>query len=278
MEDWRLLRLLRRQKFDYAFELGNEDRGRRLCVLAGARWRCTNGCESLGPLPEIWNHAFNRVSVTDWTQYHRVERDYYTVNDCLPLGGRPGALHFGASQARAWAKEAGLGTFAVIHAGSRWPARRWPADRWVTVGQGLLALLDHVVVSTGPNPEEIEEARSLQRALGPRAVSTAGELDWAQLANLLWRAHLFVGVDSAAMHLAAACHCPTVAIFGPSLESAAHPWMVPHRVVVAPHSPVPPSDQSYPLRIAQRKTEDVTQQDVMDACLEMLGGGRELPA
>src|SRR5262245_18898683 len=40
--DLRLIRALRRQKFDYAFELSDGDRGRILAVLSGARRRCAN--------------------------------------------------------------------------------------------------------------------------------------------------------------------------------------------------------------------------------------------
>jgi heptosyltransferase-3 len=56
--------------------------------------------------------------------------------------------------------------------------------------------------------------------------TTAGMTSWSQLAWLLRRASFFVGVDTAAMHLAAACDCPTVALFGPSPVFEYHPWQV----------------------------------------------------
>jgi len=40
------------------------------------------------------------------------------------------------------------------------------------------------------------------------------------MAGLLYSGSLFIGVDTAAMHLAAACQTPTVALFGPSWEVA----------------------------------------------------------
>jgi heptosyltransferase-3 len=54
---------------------------------------------------------------------------------------------------------------------------------------------------------------------------------WAQLAEVLHTARVFVGVDTAAMHLAAACQCPTVAIFGHSSVVQWKPWQVPNRVL-----------------------------------------------
>jgi heptosyltransferase-3 len=52
---------------------------------------------------------------------------------------------------------------------------------------------------------------------------------------LSMRARLFVGVDSAPMHIAAAAGTPVVALFGPSGEKEWGPWRVPHRVVVSGH-------------------------------------------
>jgi heptosyltransferase III len=64
-----------------------------------------------------------------------------------------------------------------------------------------------------------------------RAVSTDGKLDWAHLAGCLYRARAFVGVDTAAMHLAAACQCPIVAIFGYSVVHQWHPWKAKFRLI-----------------------------------------------
>ena len=58
-----------------------------------------------------------------------------------------------------------------------------------------------LVVSVGPDPEEVALADAIVNELGLAALSTQGKLSWAQLAGLLSRARLFVGVDTAAMHL-----------------------------------------------------------------------------
>jgi heptosyltransferase-3 len=53
------------------------------------------------------------------------------------------------------------------------------------------------------------------------------------LAALAARAKLFIGVDSAPMHIAAAVQTPTVALFGPSGELEWAPWGVRHRIVAS---------------------------------------------
>ncbi len=44
---------------------------------------------------------------------------------------------------------------------------------------------------------------------------------------------MFVGCDTAPMHMAAAVGTPVVATFGPSGEAEWGPWRVPHRVVAS---------------------------------------------
>ena len=60
-----------------------------------------------------------------------------------------------------------------------------------------------------------------------------GQLSLAELAALIGHARLFVGVDSAPMHMAAAMGTPVVALFGPSGDAEWGPWQVPHRVVAS---------------------------------------------
>jgi ADP-heptose:LPS heptosyltransferase len=84
-----------------------------------------------------------------------------------------------------------------------------------------------------------------------------------------------VGVDTAAMHLAAACQCPTVAIFGPSSVAEWRPWKVAHRLVLA-HRLVRPDGVAAPesgpddAPVGGLKTQDAALADVTRACEELL--------
>ena len=62
----------------------------------------------------------------------------------------------------------------------------------------------------------------------------------SELAALTREARLFVGVDSAPMHIAAAVGTPVVALFGPSGEIEWGPWQIPHRVVTSNQHPCRP--------------------------------------
>jgi heptosyltransferase-3 len=64
-------------------------------------------------------------------------------------------------------------------------------------------------------------------------VDLSGLLSLKELAALTARARLFVGVDSAPMHIAAAMGTPVVAIFGPSGDREWGPWGTANRVVAS---------------------------------------------
>jgi heptosyltransferase-3 len=231
--DRRLLGELRRARFEHAFELSGGDRGRWMTMLSGARGRTANTTSS--QFPVWWKAAFNRPSLTKRRGRHEIERDYLTVGDVLPLPAEIPPFRFDAAAMRVWKTAEGFDDFAVVHAGTRWARKGWAEDKWVEALRTLLQRVPRIVLSCGPDEGERALNRRLCEALGPAVVSTDGATDWSQLAWLLARAKLFLGVDTAAMHLAAACQCPTVALFGGSKVFEWHPWRV-RSIVVRPQS------------------------------------------
>ena len=65
-------------------------------------------------------------------------------------------------------------------------------------------------------------------------VDFCGQLSLKEMAALSAQAAIFIGVDSAPMHIAAAVGTPVVALFGPSGEAEWGPWRVRAQVVVSP--------------------------------------------
>ena len=176
---------------------------------------------------------FNRTSEREWTQGHRVEKDFHAINDFLPLGDEIPPLSF--DESRVTPTDFGGADFALFHPGTRWVKKRWPKPNWLQLAKDLLGRVDQLVISCGPDPEERAFAKELRRELdSDRVTSTDGQLDWRQLAGLLYRARVFVGVDTAAMHLAAACQCPIVSFFTVSIQSQWRPWKAPHEILSLP--------------------------------------------
>jgi heptosyltransferase-3 len=259
--DLRTLLRLRNQRFDYAFELTDGDRGRWLAGLSRARHRCANAHgRSLGGW---WRWRFNRTADIPRGEGHRVEKDFNLVTEFLPLGGAIPPLSFERAQASTPSFANDLSDFIVIHPGTRWIKKRWLKEYWLDLGSRLLQRTRHIIISSGPDPKERALARELAEAWGtPQATSTDGQLDWAGLAGLLYRARAFVGVDTAAMHLAAACQCPTVAIFAYSVVDHWRPWKVPHEILHLGDQ-LPPRGKGQ--RPATEVMEKLTPMQVMEA-------------
>ena len=259
---------LRQEHFDYAFELSDGDRGRWLAGLSGAKERvATSHYVRLN-----WSarRAITRFSDTPWTQAHRVEKDYQLVRECLPLPEIIPGLVFDKDRSRLPAVFPGWTKFAVMHPGTRWRRKQWPLANWIEVGRHLLSRGLRLMVSAGPDAEERAMASEICSALGEGAMSTNGQASWAELAGLLHQAALFVGVDTAAMHLAAACQCPTVAIFGPSIPTFWRPWKTQHRLIFAPESAAALKRPDFLEAVSQTSAATAPLSEVLDACEAIL--------
>jgi len=106
--------------------------------------------------------------------------------------------------------------FAVLHLAPRFRYKRWNTPGWHALmawlhGEGL-----RVVVTGGPGDDERAYVREVLAGAKSPVIDVSGRLRFAQTADLLRRAALFVGPDTATTHLAAACATPTVALFGPT--------------------------------------------------------------
>jgi ADP-heptose:LPS heptosyltransferase len=97
-----------------------------------------------------------------------------------------------------------------------------------------------VIYDAGRYPEDLIKARHsedldavLRQARRPYP-SVRGQATLRELAWILRRARLFCGVDTVAMHLAAAVQTPVVALFGPSSEWSWRPWQTRHELALGP--------------------------------------------
>jgi heptosyltransferase-3 len=221
--DLKLAALLHRTDFDFVFELTDNDRARFFAIAARTKERCTNKHRSLR---WFWRPFFHRVCHVNRRREHQVVRDYVSPREVLDLPAAPPPMRFAGTSMTPWqdSSEWLEARFCIIHIHTRWPRKSWPIDRWEMLMASLLEFVPRIVLSCGPTNEEIEENKRLCAKFGNRIVSTGGQASWSQLAWLLKQAAFFVGVDTAAMHLAAACECPTVALFGPSPIHEYYPW------------------------------------------------------
>ena len=91
------------------------------------------------------------------------------------------------------------------------------------------------MLTAAPDPAEAGLIEKILAKVHRPVVNLSGQLNLLELAALTARARLFIGVDSAPMHIAAAMQTPVVVLFGPSGEHEWGPWQVPNRVVTSNH-------------------------------------------
>ncbi len=115
--------------------------------------------------------------------------------------------------------------YVVVHPSPRWRYKRWTHQGWRELVQTLLDRGLGVVLSGGPGEAERQYLDEVQGELRhPNLWSAPGRLSLAQSADLIRNAALYIGVDTATTHIAAATGTPTIAIFGPTDPTVWGPW------------------------------------------------------
>jgi heptosyltransferase-3 len=264
VNDLRLWLELRKVSFDYLFELGDGHRGRWLALIARADRKFS--VLPATPWSKFWPGKFTGISTFNWQTCHRIEKDYYSVGEFLKLPKERPRLEFDRLSAMTWPPANRLGKFAMIQIGSRQKHKKWPIERWQSVASYLLDRFGAVIASTGPDPDEVAFAEQLGSRVGPQLLLTRGESTWSQMADLFYRSSLVVTVDTAAMHLASACQCPTIALFAKSIEDHWRPWNSPYRIVTVPEFRHRAGDQKQHEEIKGRLITQIRAEDVIAAC------------
>lgn len=231
-----LFRMLRGDRFDYAFDLSDSDRGKLIVLFSRARRRVINRWHAgLG-----WKEKlYTDFSDFDWGRKHMVEKDFRTVADLFDPTASPGPLIFkttgtGWKSAQEKLRPAFLepGKFIVFNPTTRWPFKGWLDERWAYLADSMHQQLGfNILFSCGPDPKEKVVIERILRHSKLQHHATWGQLSIHELGSVLEKARLSVGVDSAAMHLSAAAGCPVVALFGASSEWSWYPWHCRHKIV-----------------------------------------------
>jgi heptosyltransferase-2 len=119
----------------------------------------------------------------------------------------------------------------AIAPGTRWNTKRWLNERYSELAACLRNDGFSVVLIGGT--EDVECCREIVSTINtPGVISSAGKFSILQSAELIRRCAVFIGNDSAPMHLAVAMRTPVVAIFGATVPAFGFAPYGPHDVVV----------------------------------------------
>ena len=207
-----VLRSLRRERFDVAFNFSGADRTVFMTALAGARWKVAHEAGR--------KHIWNRWLIPTWVPRQSIELPVYEQRRAVlaACGFELAPPRFDlrvADDARAWAAAhipQGALHFSTNASTFR---KEWPLPHWIELARRLLRDNPQLrIVATG-SADERERARLREFAAavtGP-GLQTFTALSVARLAALLERCSRHVGGDSGVLHLAAALGVPTLSIF-----------------------------------------------------------------
>ncbi len=118
----------------------------------------------------------------------------------------------------------------VLHAGTGAAVKLWRAEAWTSTANTLTTTCSACIVLTGSASERpmLEE---IARGITPTPLLIT-DATVGQLAAVLKRASMVLGVDSGPLHLAVAQGTPTLQIFGPTDTHIFGPWGPAQRHVV----------------------------------------------
>ena len=106
-------------------------------------------------------------------------------------------------------------SIVVIHPGSPIALKRWPMERFAQLADWLITDCQSVIIFVGL-ASETGLVQRIQKQMRHDSIDLAGQTSLCQLGALLEKVDLFLGNDSAPMHLAAAVGVPVLALYGPS--------------------------------------------------------------
>jgi lipopolysaccharide heptosyltransferase II len=222
----RLVRTLRREKFDAVIDFHGGPRTSLWTFLSGARLKVGYLIRGRG-----WPYDIAIPRGRAEGPIHSAENHLNLVRALgIAVAGTPGlALPPARPEEKARLdrlfKENTLkGTkVVVLHIGAGNAFRDWGLDSLTGLARRLAAMPGVRVVLAGGEADCGRAEEMIGRGNLP-ALSLVGELNLIELRELIARAALFVGPDSGPMHLAASTGTPIVAVFGPTLPAHFAPW------------------------------------------------------
>jgi len=265
---------LRRFHFDLSINLRLGDRSAILSFLAGARQRISFYAHD----GRIWqNRLSTHLNLLDY-EVGQYVADYYSsllaaynVKPQYPLPQlevpveklKQAEALFAEEQVPPNRPMIALQPFSLWHYKELATPKYIDLIRQITSEYGL-------PVSIVGSPDERARASAIAKNCGPEVYNLVGKTSIGMLAAVLKACTLFIGVDSAGMHIAAAVGTPTVSIFGPSAPASWAPRGPEHLVVQHNLPCVPCRQKGCDGKEQSRCLDDLTVAEVMSAVATQL--------
>lgn len=227
------VRALRQQRFDLVIDLSSGDRAAITGFLSGARYRIGTNVSKHG----FWGkrRLYTHFARKDGSR-HIVLQDHdvmsqfgiQTRNLSVDFFIPPSARSHVEQLFQPHIKEKDI--VVHIHPLSKWFFKCWKDENMAQVVGWLMDQGVKVVVTSSPESSELQRTRNIlslipgSSATHSHLLDLSGRTTIPLLAAVSEASDLFMGIDSAPMHIAAAVGTPVISLFGPSLTHRWAPW------------------------------------------------------
>ena len=221
LEGLRLLRNLRREKFDLLFDLRADERGAFISFFSGAKIRAAQYYSSLPWRNRAFTHLVDPPPVRERI-LGAAEQSLKIIHGfgikettSIPQISVTEKLRDEMLKLLTKEKVETKNGWISINPFSRWAYKEWGIDKWRQLAIFIWETYKMPVIITGSTAER-KRADELAVESNSPIYNLAGRTTLREMAALLQMSRLHVGVDSAAPHIAAAVGTPTITIYGPS--------------------------------------------------------------
>jgi lipopolysaccharide heptosyltransferase II len=270
-DSWRLIRWIRKERFDAVLDFHGGPRTSLWVFLSGARLKVGYLIRGRG-----WPYDIAVPRSRPEGPIHSSENHLNLVRALgadipkePPLSLPPARKKETARVARLF-KDTGIAKakVVVLHIGAGNRFRDWGLENLAALA-GKLGSLRGVRVLLVGGEADAPRAAAIMEKNGEHAVSLVGRLNLIELRELIGRAALFVGPDSGPMHIAASTGTPIVAFFGPTLPAHFAPWRR-RATLVQKDLDCRPCKQRECLHADFRCLQSISADEVLAACLPYL--------
>ncbi|MBJ7449353.1 MAG: putative lipopolysaccharide heptosyltransferase III [Parachlamydiales bacterium] len=221
------LRSIRKQKYELVINLTEGDRGSIACYISNARYRVgwDPGKKGIFKKDRLYTHVVKKPN----TDRHVVELNLDTLRriGIYPEIYERKLQFYTTLHAKTRIDELlsihRIKDYILVHPTSRWLFKSLPVKTIAQVVDRLHAMGHTIIITASSNEREIKYVQDVKK-LTSNFLDLTGQINLKELGALIEHSQLFIGVDSAPMHLACALQKPVVALFGPTSEKAWGPW------------------------------------------------------
>ena len=205
------------RRYDLAISILPGDRPTFYSWLAGKR--------SIGLVENGYKHLWKRALLDKYELFDNYET--HTINMNLSLLGLLGVKQI-PEVIISWAESDEINVrqilpfnmekkpYAVVHVYPMFTYKMWNHEGWADLICWLKSKGLRTVLTGGNSPDELKYISLLCQSLPCGSINVAGTLSLGGVAYLLSKASVYIGLDTAVTHMAAALGTPTIALYGPT--------------------------------------------------------------